>query len=90
MSLISISISVSLSKSIYIANKPINNSHVKYVRYFLALAQRNDQDRIVTVIIVQVPDTFAQEALTSSPSLTHRQLPKFHIPLTLGLYPINL
>lgn len=36
---------------------------------------------IVTVIIVQVPDTFAQEVLTSSLSLTHEHSPKFDILL---------
>lgn len=59
----------------------INYSSVKCASYFLTLEQHDDQDRIVTVIIVQVPDTFAQEALASTPPLTRRPSTKILYPL---------
>lgn len=54
---------------------------VKCALYFLTLERHDDQDRIVTVIIVQVPDTFAQEALASTPPLTRRASTKILYPL---------
>lgn len=59
----------------------INCSPVKCALYFLTLERHDDQDRIVTVIIVQVPDTFAQEALASTPPLTRRASTKILYPL---------
>lgn len=59
----------------------INYSPVKCASCFPTLEQHDDQDRIVTVIIVQVPDTFAQEALASTPPFTRRASTKILYPL---------